>query len=435
MDLTVREILKKEFETFSKDHILKNMFQTIQYAELMSKYGYTPMYIGAFNDNKLIAASLILTKGIAPAFKYGYAPRGYLIDFLNSELLDSFTKKLQSFLFKKNIVFVKINPEITYSTLDKETGEKEVNYINAKIVDILQSLGYIKLKDNIYFEALLPRYNAVINLLEYDFNSLQTTVKNKIIKNSKKGLHLKEGKEEDIEILYNFIKEKKNRPIEYYKDYYNLYSNKNMMDLLFIELDNNEYLISIRNDYEKEMENNNELNIEFQENPKSEVIYNKKMNSDKKLSDLNVEIGEVSQKIQRNIQKEIIAGALVIKYMNRVYTLISGFDRKYSKLNPNYILHSKIIEKYKEEKYSFLDLNGITGDFTDDNPYKGLNDFKISFNPKIYEYIGEFDMVVNKTVYSLLLSSNKLQKEFQRTDIKNIEIQKAHKEGKKDKKD
>ncbi len=419
--MIVREILKKEFQTFSATHILKNMFQTVEYAELMSKYEYTPIYIGGFQDDKLVAASLILTKGIAPGCKYGYAPRGYLIDFLNFELLNEFTKKLQHFLKEKNVIFVKINPEVTYSKVDKVTGEKDINYINAKVVDVLENLGYVKLKNNLYFESLLPKYNAVINLINYDFNKVESTIKNKVVKNSQSGLGLRTGTIEDIETIYNFIKDKKDRPIAYYKDYYNIYNNSNMMDLIFLELDNNKYLISIKNEYEKEMNLNSELNMNFQKNPKNETAYNKKMNSDKRLNDLNVEIGKISLKLQRNIIKETIAGALVIKYANRIYMLISGFDKNYSKLYPNYVMHCQIIEKYKNENFKFLDLNGITGDFTDDNPYKGLNDFKISLNPKLYEYIGEFDMIVNKTIYQLLLSSNKLQKEFQRKDLKPTE--------------
>ena len=419
-DLVVKEILAQEFEKFSKQHVLRNMFQSVEYANLMSKYDYTPLYVGAFDDGKLIAASLILVKPIARAFKYGYAPRGYLVDFLDSELMGAFTAKLQNFLFKKNIVFVKINPEITYAQINPSHGEKEINYVNAKIMDVIESLGYIKLKDNLYFEAVLPKYNAIINLPEYTEKKLELTIQNRLNRLKNKGLTLKTGGIEDIGIFYNFIKEKKNRSIDYYKDYYNIFNEAGMMDLLFLELNNNQYMITIRDEYEKELSINSELNAEFQKNPQNQTMYNKKMNSDKRINDLNVEIGRVSSKIQNNIQTEILAAALVIKYINRVYIVINGFDKNYSKLSPNYYLYSEIIKKYKTENYKFLDLNGITGDFTDENPYKGLNDFKLSFKPKVFEYIGEFDMVVNKTMYQLLLSSNKLQKEFQRTDIKTI---------------
>ena len=61
-----------------------------------------------------------------------------------------------------------------------------------------------------------------------------------------------------------------------------------------------------------------------------------------------------------------------------------------------------------------MDLNGITGDFTNKNPYRELNRFKLKFKPTVYEYIGEFDLIVNKPIHQILWSTNKIQKEFYR---------------------
>ena len=47
-----------------------------------------------------------------------------------------------------------------------------------------------------------------------------------------------------------------------------------------------------------------------------------------------------------------------------------------------------------------------------DNPYHGLNRFKNGFNPDIYEYIGEFDLVIDEKNYNHLLKSGLLAKEF-----------------------
>ena len=418
MNIVIREIRLEDFRTFSNTHMLKNMYQTVEYAELMSRNGYVPLYVGGFLNGTMIAASMILTKGIAPTFKYGYAPRGFLIDYYDTEKFEIFTKNLQSFLYKKNIVFVKVNPEITYALVNPKDGSKTINFNNAKIIDVMQNLGYLKLKDNIYFESLLPKYNPIINLTKFDFNKINKNAKHKILKNSKKGLNFIVGDSSDLPKFYEFIKNKRNKPLEYFEDYYNIYNNSNMMDLLLIEIYNNEYLKTIKEEYEKESEVNNDINLEFQSKPNNRAIYNKKMISDKRLSDLNIEIGYLTNKLQKNILRETIAGALVIKFHNRIYLLISGFDKEFSRLSPNYLMHGKIIEKYKNEGFKFFDLNGITGDFSDTNPYKGLNDFKLNFKPTIYEYIGEFDLVINKTIYQLLLSSNKLSKEFQRTDIK-----------------
>ena len=61
----------------------------------------------------------------------------------------------------------------------------------------------------------------------------------------------------------------------------------------------------------------------------------------------------------------------------------------------------------------------MTGDFTKDNPYRGLNEFKLGFKPKVYEFIGEFDLVIKHNVYKYLLRHGKLAKFFNKKNIKN----------------
>jgi peptidoglycan pentaglycine glycine transferase (the first glycine) len=142
----------------------------------------------------------------------------------------------------------------------------------------------------------------------------------------------------------------------------------------------------------------------------------RKMESDKNLESIRDEIADITRRLSET-KEEYIAGAITIKYRNRVYILISGFNQQYKKYNPNYFLHYNIIEYYKD-KYEFIDLNGITGDFTDENPYKGLNEFKIGFNPIGSEYIGEFDYIINEGLYQNIENNGALAKEFQRVGKK-----------------
>ena len=68
--MEIREISKKVFDTFSKKHIQSSYFQTSNYSTLMGNYKYSIMFIGIYNENKIIGASLILYKSIAPLIKY-----------------------------------------------------------------------------------------------------------------------------------------------------------------------------------------------------------------------------------------------------------------------------------------------------------------------------------------------------------------------------
>ena len=54
---------------------------------------------------------------------------------------------------------------------------------------------------------------------------------------------------------------------------------------------------------------------------------------------------------------------------------------------------------YYQKDYDYMDLNGISGDLTKENPFKGLDTFKTGFNPLTFEYIGEYDLIINEKKY------------------------------------
>ena len=51
-------------------------------------------------------------------------------------------------------------------------------------------------------------------------------------------------------------------------------------------------------------------------------------------------------------------------------------------------------------------MNGVVGDFENQNEYSGLNESKLGFNSIITEYVGEFDMVLNNLMYSWYQKTN-----------------------------
>lgn len=415
--MQIKEINEIEFDNFASSHVLKNYYQTSYYGNLMKKFGYTPIYIGVFDNDSIVGAALILSKYIAINIKYGYSPRGFLIDYQNTYYLEEFTKLAKKYFFKKGFAFIKINPEITLAEVISETNSKNINNNSVKIINELERLNYKKLKNNIYFESLLPKYNPIINLKKFDINNLNKNIKQKIHNKDKKGISLIRGDEYNLNEFYEFVKNKKDNSIEYYKNYYKIFNEAKMADLWLLQIDYHEYLKLTQEEYTNLLEKNERINKEFIENTKNKQLLRAKMESDRKLTSLNQEITDINTYIQNGVNKQIIASALTIKFKNRVNIVISGFDKNI-KLNPNHILYIKLIEHYKNENYSYLDLNGITGDFTPSNPYRGLNEFKLNFNPNIYEYIGEFDLIINQTLYSLLWTTKILHNEFDRKDIK-----------------
>jgi lipid II:glycine glycyltransferase (peptidoglycan interpeptide bridge formation enzyme) len=416
--MIIKEITAEEFDNFAENHMLGSFYQTSSYGKLMNKYGYKEMYIGGFNDEKIVAGSLILTKSISLNVKYGYAPRGFLINYFEEKTFKEFTTAVKKYFSKKGFAFIKINPIITYSEAFPTTNTKNINEITQKLIETLEKNNYKKLKDNVYFESILPKYNPIINLKNYEFNKLDKKTQNRINKINNKGLSLIKGDIYNVNTLFELVKRKEDKTSDFYKNIYKIFNEKNMIDLFLVEVNYHTYLENLQEEHNTEETVNEKINKVFQLNPSNKAIYVEKMNSDKKLHDINNEISDLNIKIQNEIYKETIAAALVIKKNNIASIYISGFKKEYNKLNPNYYLHYMLLEYYKKQEYMFFDLNGITGDFTKTNPYRGLNEFKLSWNPRIFEYIGEFDLIINQTKYSLLWSTKALHKEFEKQGLK-----------------
>ncbi len=413
--MKIKDISLKDFNLFCKDFPLKSHYQTMNYALLMSEEGFEHEFIGYVDENDNIkAASLILFKTIKGRLKYGYAPKGFILDYFDFSLLLNFTNAVKDYYKRRNVCFIKINPEIAISEV---LDDKRIFNGNEVIIQNLLKSGYIKLKDNLYFESMFPRFNGIIPLKEFDLANVNKNTRNKVKRSMLKGLVLEEAKRSGMDILENFIKRKRDCNQFYYKDYYNAFHHDDMVDLFLISIDPKEYLLNSRNLYEAEQEKNAKLNALLIKNNTNKNV-NKKMMSDKKLLAYKNDIA-LATALNKKQEKIYIGGALVVRYFNRVNILISGYDKKYKSFNPNYFLHYKLIMHYQKD-FDYLDLNGMTGDFDKKNPYYGLNQFKLGFKPKVYEFIGEFDLPIKMHAYKNLKSSGQLAKMFNKTNLKNL---------------
>ncbi len=413
--MKLKELTIQEFEEFVYKSPLGSHYQTASYALLMSENGYDYDLIGLVDEyGNVKAASLILLKRMKINAKYGYAPRGFICDYFDQELVKEFTNALKEYYAKKNVVFIKCNPEIAIAQIDLKSKAKTYTW-NNEIKDILEENHYQKLKDNLYFESFLPRFNGIVNLKNLSLENFTKNTRNKIKRSISKGLEMELAERSGIDILYHFIKDKRNKDEYYYKDYYNIFHKNRMIDLFLVSINTKEYLLNAKELYEKELENNSNLNQILIKNNTPKNI-NLKMNSDRKLLSYKNDVLEATERNSKQ-EKIYIAGAMVMKYKNRVQILISGYDKKFRRFNPNYFLHYKIMEYYQND-YTYLDLNGMTGDFTKENPYYGLNEFKLGFNPKVYEFIGEYDLIIDEKKYYNLRANGTLAKIFNKTDIK-----------------
>lgn len=394
--MQLKELSPLEFYNYISMQQNSSFYQTLEYASFMQENGFNCELIGIKDSlNNVRAAGLIVFNKIDDKNIYGYAPRGFVIDYKDKELLRDFSEALKKYYKKRNIVFIKINPGIIVSKYNSYRNEFiETN--NSKIIESFESNNYHQLRNSKYFESILPNYSSVIELNSFNYNKLDKNVKNKISKGYRKGLFFEKRDIDSLQLLYPFIKNKTGKDIGYYDTLLKEFSKSNKVDLFLIRVNFEEYLINSKEKYEEALEYNSKVAKELRYN-QSEKLISRKMQSDKELLDIKNDIIIATEGLARN-KNEIVGGAIIIKNKDRVIIFESGYNTKYKELNINDFLYYKLIEYYKNN-YNYLDLNGFSGDLSDNNPFKGLNTFKMGFKPKVYEYIGEYDIILKKHRY------------------------------------
>ncbi len=402
-----------QFEKFTKNHRYRNYYQTKEYGNTMIRFGYNAQYLGIVNEsNVLIGATLLIYKEAFMKYKIAYAPRGILFNYEKPDQVKELVEKLKKLLGKQGFISLRIDPYIPSTIRDSKGNIMNFNNQINLIMANLQSAGFNHKGKTLFFEDEKPRWEA-ITLLNKDireiFNGFDKRTRHKIRKAANSGIEVYKDKNKDIKILYEFIKRKTHKPIRFYNELIKNYGDK--IDLYYAKLNTEIYVVNSRRAYEKEMSKNDIIAKEIQKeitNPKiKNSLLNKKMESDKLLNIYKNSMIRATELLKKYPEGIIVAGALTINYDNSAHIFVEGFNKKYTSLNPSYLVKWRMIDDYNKKRYKYLNLNAVVGEFERKNKYSGLNEMKLGFNSIITEYIGEFDIVLNNFAYKLYKSFNK----------------------------
>lgn len=409
------ELSEKEFLNYSKKSPYTSFYQMPEWAKVKKTNGWNSYFVGLKDKNKIVAATLLLSKKIKLFKTMFYAPRGFLLDYDNLELLKEFTEKIKEFIKTKDALFLKINPYVDYQerTVDGDIVE---NTEKKELFKTLESLGF---KHNgFYIEQdkktdLEPRWISVLDIngksMDELYSEMRSSTKWRLNNSKKNALRIIEAKYEDLEEFKNLMKhtaerrEFVDRPLSYYQDMFKILDEKNLVKVLLIEINFKE-LVELS---EKTLKETNAKIDELKENTRKEKqlkeLYLEKERLEKKIEELN-------EIIKEDGEKKIISGGWYMLYGREIIYLFGASYKKYMKYNPQYLLQWEMINYAIDNNYEAFNFYGIDGNFNKESKGFGLFDFKRGFNAKVHELIGEFDLVIDKPRYLLYTISFKAYK-------------------------
>lgn len=423
---------KEKYDNYIKNHKLKSHFlQSYSWGEFSKvKKNLTPYYMGLIDEkDNILAATLLLQKNLPMKYSYFYAPRGFVIDYENEELVSEFTKKIIKFIKSKKAIFLKIDPDIIINDYNYLNEKQPTQYDSDKIFKMLTKLGYKHLGFTKNFETMQPRYTFRIDLtkpLEEIESHFSKTTKQRIQKAKKLGTIVEIGTQKDIKEFYHLMTLTESRKdfISYDEDYYQtLYEifngNENTKATLFLGK------VNLKETLEKLQENIKKVNDQISILP----IDNLSKSAKTKLKELTRQKENLNEEIkkykeyQKKYDNEITLNAhMIIEYGDKAWVLYAGNHNILTETYANYNTYYEHIKYCKEKNIKIYDQFGTIGDLKKDNPRLGLHEFKKKFGGDYVEFIGEFDYVTNKIMYFIFtkmvplyrkMIRNKSKKELQ----------------------
>lgn len=412
--MTFKELSNEEFDSFTSQFEQKSIYQTTGYAFVMNEENYDSVFIGMIDDNNnIVAASLILIE-TEHGFKYAYAPRGVLIDYNNIDLLKIFTKKLKKYLGHLKVIAIKINPIVYKQVTDINNNVIKTNENFDNIMSNLKKCKYYHLGFNNSFEALKPRFEAIIPLQKNYidlFNKLPKSFRTKLRSTEKNGIVIHKGNKNNLNYLYEQTRKKYPRGLKYFEDCFNFYGKK--AEFYYAKLNTSTFLNRARNDYQNKFDAYTHINEELLRTRNSHLIH-KKMEADKIAIEAKNDL-ILATKLNHDYPEGIvIASVIIIKHANTATLLIDGYNPQFKKFNGKHLLIWKLIELFSKEGITEFNLGGINNPTNSDPKYKGLTNFKLSFNADAVEYIGDFELITNRILYYIYRNASPLRKIFKK---------------------
>lgn len=429
-EVDIKDAKIKELDNFSfnspKGHIFQSSHWAIFKTEWMHKF-----ILGYDSQNNIVLSSTILIRKLPFVnYKMGYIPRGFVCDYKNETLLESFTEFLKQFSKENKIAFITIDPDIHLNENMNSIVDSE------KICLKLKSLGYLE-NSSKNFENIQPNFVFRLNLRNNSENLSNEEIKINMLKHfsSKARYNIKLGIERGLTIekftFDNLTEEKltifqdlmditgkRDKFIVRKKDYFhNMLKTLSPHAKLYLvkysyEIDKNNIYRKI-NKCKSNIDNAKIKLIELEEALKDTSLeenkiqkINEKMKSRKNeisLNESNLDSLEKKLLIISNYKnKEIyLSGAIYLDWGNKAWYLYGASHNDLRDTMPNFFMQYEMIKDSIDNGNEIYDFRGVSGDLNENNPLYGLYKFKKMFNGDFVEFIGEYTLINNQNIYTL----------------------------------
>lgn len=408
MGYELRQIDAFTHDRFMNHHKKEHFMQSSVWGEIKSLGEWDSELLGLYCDSKLVASVMLLHRRL-PLIggNLYYAPRGFVADFDDSQLISAFTQEIKDYLKNKKAAYFMIDPDYYYQVVDEY--DKEIKAPD-DFVEKMLSIGYLHRGFTKNFEGSQPRCTFRL-ALSSDIN--ETT--DRFDRFAKKAIRqaedncIKVYSSDDFKTFSEIMTETAERDgfienkSDYYKRVYDRLYPAGMADMLIAKYLPFQHLKSLDMQIqavEKEIAQAEE-NLKSRNTPKMQTTLSQAKEKKERLERLRESAEESHLRYPDGI---VLSVGLNINTLHRGWTVYGGSRAVLRELNANYAITYAAIKRFTEMGLEFIDFFGTIPDPSEDNPLFGIHRFKKKFSGHYIEFPGEFHLVFDKTRYFIWMT-------------------------------
>ena len=360
---------------------LSHLLQSAKWHNI--KDNWNSEIIGFFDDGQLVASVSILIRPLPLGFTMLYIPRGIVIDYNNDGLLKYVFSELKKYGKKQRAVFIKFDPALENNEESHQIIQK-LNRFGSKWMGLTTEMH----------DTIQPRFNAVVYKEDFIEDEFNKKTRQALRKARNSHTIVKFGRDELLDDFAKIIQKTEDRKgislrnREYFEKLVDTYQDDANITIVYLDLK------ALLDDAQKATE-------------KAQTAWDTKETTNEKkikqlenaLSKAQKDLSDLSELVSKNGNLIPVSSALTVNFGTHTEHLYAGTDTAYQKYYTAYLAWFESIQYMFDRGAETVNMGGLENSLLETD---GLLKFKKNFNPKIEEYVGEFDIPVNSFLYPII---------------------------------
>lgn len=393
-------ITAEEHDEFVKTSPQTNLLQSSDWAKIKDNWGNERL--GVYQDHKLVAVASILIQPLPLGFTMLYIPRGPIMDYQNSELIDFMLQSIKTYARSKRAVFAKFDPSLFLrkGLIGQDVKDQEATLA---IIQSLKESGveWVGRTEDMG-ETIQPRFQANIYKEYFTEDQLSKSTKQAIRTARNKGVEVIFGGTELLDEFAALMKKTEARKgihlrgRDYYEKLLTTYAGQSYITLSRINLA--ERLASLK----EQLEKNQAEASRFNEKTKPGKIDNNRQEKER----LEEEIQFLHQELKDGQEIVSLSGTLTLEFGGTSENVYAGMDENFRRYQPAILTWYETAQHAFDRGATWQNMGGVENKLDG-----GLYHFKSKFNPMIEEFVGEFNLPTSM-LYPLVNKAYQLRKKL-----------------------